>query len=63
MTYLPGSAFRGDERINVAPSGLLAMEMHRLIALIVARGSLLAASHGGWKISGTTVLLVLNRWC
>ncbi|CCJ74999.1 hypothetical protein BN135_63 [Cronobacter muytjensii 530] len=39
------------------------MEMRWLIALIVARGSLLAASHGGWKISGTTVLLVLNRWC
>ncbi len=36
------------------------MEMRWLIVLIVALGSLLAASHGGWNISDITVLLVLN---
>ena len=60
ITHLPGSAFPGEERINVAPSGLLAMEMRWLFALIVALGSLLAALHGGWNISDITVLLVLN---
>lgn len=36
------------------------MEMRWLFALIVALGSLLAASHGGWSISDITVLLVVN---
>lgn len=36
------------------------MEMRWFFALIVALGSLLAASHGGWNISDITVLLVVN---
>lgn len=36
------------------------MEMRWLFALIVALGSLLAASHGGWNISDITVLLVVS---
>ncbi len=36
------------------------MEMRWLFALIVALGSLLAASQGGWNISDITVLLVVN---
>lgn len=36
------------------------MEIRWLFALIVALGSLLAASHGGWNISDITVLLVVN---
>ncbi|MGV7090691.1 hypothetical protein [Siccibacter turicensis] len=58
--YLPGSAFPGEEGINVARKGIRAMEMREIYALLIAISAAMSLVSGGWTISDIHIQVILN---